>query len=115
MGYVDQLKPANNLSDLEHYTLHAVREVLRGMNVYHSPWQIVIEQKAANALEITAWIPEKITLPHGLQKPVVPVHFLHAGGIVMRDFTDVEFWPIARELAKEMQKAFQLGINYGRS
>lgn len=114
MGYVDQLKPANNLSDIEHSTLHAVREVLGGMGVYHAIWEIVIEQNQPNQFTVTAWIPERITMPNGQQKPVVPISFKHMGE-TMRHFTDVRFWPIARELAKEMIKAVQLGPRYGRA
>lgn len=112
MGYTDQLKRANNASDLEKYTIHAVRKVLTGMNVYHAIWDIVIEQKRGNQLTITAWIPERITMPRGLEKPIMPIHFTHMGD-TMRDFTDVNFWPIARELAKEMSLACKLGPRYG--
>jgi len=115
VGYVDQLKPANNLSDLEKHTMHAVRSALKAMNVYHAVWEIVIEHRQGNQLDITAWIPERITLPQGFNKPLLPIHFNHMQGNAMRDFTDVNFWPIARELAKEMNKAFQADPQYGRA
>jgi hypothetical protein len=102
------------MSDLERYTLHAVRGALSGMNVYHAVWEIVIEQEQGNRLAITAWVPERITLPKGFNKPLMPIHFKHMGGI-MRDFTDVNFWPIARELVKEMTKAFREGTQYGQA
>lgn len=114
MAVVDALKRNNAMSDLERYTLHAVRELLREWNVYHAVWEISIYQRNANTIEITAWIPERTTLPGNREKPVVPIHFHQTGG-PFRDFTDVRFQPIARELRKEMTKAFQLGPQYGRA
>ena len=111
MGVVDLLQRDNAMSDLERNTLHAVRGLLKVMGVYHAIWEIVIHQKSPNTLEITAWVPERITMPHGMSKPIIPIHFGHAGE-VMREFTDVAFLPIARELGKEMVKAYQMGANY---
>lgn len=111
MAFIDTLKRDNSMSDLERNTLHAVRGMLKAMNVYHSVWEIGIYQKSPQMLEITAWIPINFTLPAGMNRPLRPIHFSHIGG-PMREFTDVSFQPIARELAKEMTLAFQLGERY---
>lgn len=111
MAQVDNLKRDGSMTDLEKSTLHAVRTLLKNMNVYHAVWDIVIHQISPNTLEITAWIPMNITLPGKIERPVNPINFYHTGE-VMREFTDVSFQPIARELAKEMVKAFQLGPRY---
>lgn len=114
MGQIDQLKPSNNMSDLEEYTLHAVRQTLKAMNTYHAVWHVEINQCADDTLEVTAWIPERITMPAGYEKPVVPIHFRQKAK-TMRDFLDVEFWALSRELSKEINKAMQLGKKYGRA
>lgn len=111
MAQVDNLKRDNSMTDLERYTLHAVRTLLKNMGVYHAVWDIVIHQVSPNTLEITAWIPMNITLPGKLERPVNPINFFHTGE-AMREFTDVSFQPIVRELAKEMVRAFQLGSRY---
>ena len=111
MAEVDQLRPRNNMSDLERNVIHAVRMTFKAMNFYHAVWDIVIEQKSPNRLDITAWIPERITMPNGMQKPIIPIHFSHVGE-PMREFTDVSYIPIARELMKEMTRAFQMGAQY---
>lgn len=116
MGEIDHLKPATNMTELERYTIHAVRQVLQAVNTYHSVFHIVITQKSPTRLEITAWIPETTTMPNEARngKPVVPIHFYHSAKPMM-DFIDVDFWPIARELGKEMNNAIRLGANYGRA
>lgn len=112
MAQVDTLKRDNSMTDLEKSTLHAVRSQLKLMGVYHAVWDIVIHQVSPNTLEITAWIPMNITLPGRLERPYNPIHFKQTSSNTMRDFTDVQFQPIARELAKEMVKAFQMGSKY---
>ena len=113
MAVVEQLKKDSAMTDLEKYTLHAVRSLLKSWNVRHSIWDIVIHQTSAHTLEVTAWIPMNITLPPGQERPLHPIYFNQTCSDVMREFTDVQFQPIARELAKQMMMAMQMGIKYG--
>lgn len=102
------------LGELEMQVLHAVRQTLKMMGVYHAPWQIIIEKKGDTKMAVTAWLPENVTLPRGYKRPLLPVYFLHQQRDAMREFTDVAYAPIARELGKEINKAYKLGEDYGR-
>lgn len=112
MAQVDNLKPDNSRSELEENILHAVRGVLKAWNVYHAVWNIEIHRRNPFLLEITAWIDMRKTLAGNPDRPLMPINFTQVSSEPINKFTDVEFVPIARELAKEMNIARQQGPHY---
>ncbi len=102
------------MNKLELEIAHAVRQALRLLPVYSAPWEINIIQLSPTKLKIIGMLPESATLPTGHKRPLLPVQFLHRQMIPMTDLLSVSFGPIARELHKEITKAYQLGEYYGR-
>lgn len=93
--------------ELEKDILHCVRQALRSFPIFTAPWQILVEQTAPNKLRVIAWLPENITLPGGLQRPVDAVAFYHSEGRPIERIQDVNFHPIAREVAKGISQRYK--------
>lgn len=94
---------------------HMVKQGLRLVKVYYAPWNILLEKIDLKKIQVIAWLPENITLPHGLKRSYQPIRFLHEQENEMHHFTDVHYSPIVSELAKEIIKSYHFGEKYGTS
>ena len=87
--------------------LWCVQQGLRSFNLIWTPWNIMIERKSNREFKVVAWFPTGQTLPNGYHYPTDAVAFWHVEDHPVDSFMDVNFWPIARELAKGMIKQYR--------